>query len=52
MRTRSNEDLLRELRELVSRVRNVTRELLVQLGEVDARKLNLDEACSSMPHQV
>ena len=48
MKCRSNGELLRAARELVSRVRGVTRELLVELGEVDVRRLYLEEACPSM----
>jgi len=48
MNTRSDAELLNAVRELVARVRGVTRELLVELGEVDARRLYLEEACSSM----
>ena len=45
---RSNVELLRAVRELVARVRGVTRRLLVELGELDARRLYLEEACPSM----
>ena len=48
MKRRSNGELLQAVRELVSRVRGVTRELLVELGELDARRLYLEEACPSM----
>ena len=48
MKTRSNTELLNALRKLVAQVRGVTRELLVEPGEVDARRLYLEEACPSM----
>ena len=44
----SNADLVRELKELVGRDRVLEAELLAYLGEVDARELYLEEACSSM----
>ena len=48
MMRRSNRELLEAVETLVRQVRGVTRELLVELGEVDARRLYLNEACSSM----
>ena len=44
----SNEDLLGQLKGLLSRDAKLEAELLLFLGEVDARRLYLDEACSSM----
>ena len=44
----SDDELLRELRRLIEKDQQLEAELLVQLAEVDARKLYLQEACSSM----
>jgi hypothetical protein len=44
----SDRDLLRALRELVARDREVEADLLAHLGEVDARALYLEEGCTSM----
>ena len=44
----SDRDLLRELHALVARDRQVEADLLGHLAEVDARKLYLEEGCSSM----
>ncbi|MAE69142.1 MAG: hypothetical protein CME06_01590, partial [Gemmatimonadetes bacterium] len=52
MKTRSNTELLIALRKLVAQVRGVTRELLVKLGEVDARRLYLEEACPRCSRSV
>ena len=41
-------ELLARVRELVRRGNAVEAELLVHLGEVDARQLYLEEGCSSM----
>ena len=40
--------LLARVRELVQRGNVLEAELLAHLGEVDARRLSLDEGCSSM----
>ncbi len=44
----SDQDLLLDLKRLVSKSRQLEAELLAHLAEVDARKLYLQEACSSM----
>jgi hypothetical protein len=44
----SNEDLIGELKGLLRKSARLEAELLLFLGEVDARRLYLDEACSSM----
>ena len=44
----SDRYLLERVKRLVSKSHSLTAELLLHLGEVDARKLFLDEACSSM----
>jgi 5-methylcytosine-specific restriction endonuclease McrA len=44
----SNAQLLDHVRDLVRRGNSVEAELLAHLGEVDARKIYLDQACSSM----
>ena len=43
-----DDTLLRELKQLVGKDQQLEAELLVHLGEVDARKLYLQEASSSM----
>jgi len=43
-----NAQLLARVRELVQRGNTVEAELLAHLGEVDARRLHLEEGCSSM----
>ncbi len=43
-----NLELLERTQGLVRRGRGVEAELLCHLGEVDARRLYLEEACSSM----
>src|SRR5258708_34900949 len=43
-----NAQLLERVRDLVQRGNTVEAELLAHLGEVDARRLYLDEGCSSM----
>ena len=40
--------LLRQLASLVARDRTTTAEILAHIAEVDARKLYLEEGCSSM----
>jgi hypothetical protein len=44
----ANDQLLARLRDLVQRGNAVEAELLAHLGEVDARRLHLEEGCSSM----
>jgi hypothetical protein len=44
----ANDQLLARLRDLVQRGSAIEAELLAHLGEVDARRLYLEEACSSM----
>ncbi len=44
----SNQELLARLQTLVERNRAVEAELLTHLGEVDSRRLYLEEGCSSM----
>src|SRR2546422_9655105 len=44
----ANAQLLARVRELVSRGNEVEADLLEHLGEVDARRLYLEEGCSSM----
>ncbi len=44
----SDDELLRHLTELVSRVRRVEADLVAHIGEVDERRLYAREACSSM----
>ncbi len=44
----SDRELLRRLNELVGRERHVEADLLLHLGEVEARRLYLEEGCSSM----
>ena len=44
----SNATLMRELKKLVGRERELEAELLAYLGEVDARRLYLEEGCTSM----
>ena len=44
----SNRDLIGELKRLLERDAKLEAELLLFLGEVDARRLFLQEACSSM----
>ncbi len=44
----SDRELLRRLNELVTKDRQVEAVLLTHLGEVDARRLYLEEGCSSM----
>lgn len=44
----SDDELLSGLRGLVAKSNRVTAEVLAHLGEVDARKLYLDAACSSL----
>jgi hypothetical protein len=46
--THSNEQLLRELHNLIERDHHLEAELIAHLGEVDTRKLYLEQACSSM----
>ena len=46
--TLSSHQLLAHLKDLVRRGREVEADLLAHLAEVDARRLYLDEACSSM----
>src|SRR5436189_6449030 len=43
-----SQQLLARVRELVKRGNGLEAELLAHLGEVDARRLYLDEGCSSM----
>ena len=44
----SDQELLRDLKQLIVRDRKLEAELLAHLAEVDARKLYLKEGCSSM----
>ncbi len=44
----SDRELLRRLNELVGKERHGEADLLVHLGEVEARRLYLEEGCSSM----
>jgi len=48
LRRLSDEDLLRRTRELTSHSRHTEALLLAHLGEIDARRLYLREACSSL----
>ena len=44
----SDDELLRDLKRIAGKSQQLEAELLVQLAEVDARKLYLQEACPSM----
>ncbi len=44
----SDDELLHQLTELVSRARRVEADLVAHMGEVDERRLYAREACSSM----
>ena len=44
----SNDQLLIQLQDLILRERTLEAELVAHLGEVDARRLYLEQACSSM----
>ena len=46
----SNDQLLMHLQNLIQRDHNLEAELVAHLGEVDARRLYLEQACSSMFH--
>ncbi len=48
LREISDQDLLYKLKRLAVKSRQLEAELLVHIGEVDARRLYLQEACSSM----
>ena len=50
LRSLSHDQLLTQLHDLIRRDHSLEAELIAHLGEVDARRLYLEQACSSMFH--